>query len=105
LSPLSPLFVPSGVPPEIRVEALPFGDHYFAVLREAGKPDDILDGPDGKPRRFASAYAAISAGRATLVPVAGALLQTAAKTFRRDRNREADDERDRVFAAFDRGGR
>ncbi|TJV51141.1 MAG: hypothetical protein E5Y01_16265 [Mesorhizobium sp.] len=87
---------------EIRVEALPFGDHYFAVLRQAGKPDDIIDGPDGKPQRFATAYAAIRAGKAKLVPEATAL-EAASRTFRRDRNRELDEERRRVFG--DGGGR
>ncbi|TGR14166.1 hypothetical protein EN845_34955, partial [Mesorhizobium sp. M8A.F.Ca.ET.202.01.1.1] len=71
---------------ETRIEALPFGNHYFAVLRRPGQPDDILDGPDGKPKRFETAYAAIQAGKATLVPAAKSL-QVAAKTFRRDRNR------------------
>lgn len=84
---------------DIRVEALPFGDHYFAVLRQAGKPDDILDGPDGKPRRFETAYAAIQAGKAKLVPEATAL-EAASRTFRRDRNHELDEERDRVFSRF-----
>lgn len=89
---------------EIRVEALPFGDHYFAVLHRPGKPDDILDGPDGKPIRFPSAYAAVQAGKATLAPAANSLA-AAAKTFRKDRTRVADEERDRVFAYFERGRR
>lgn len=89
---------------EIRVEALPFGNYYFAVLHRPGKPDDILDGPDGKPMRFSSAYAAIQAGKATLAPPANSLA-AAAKTFRKDRNRGADEERDRVFANFERGRR
>ncbi|TGP28219.1 hypothetical protein EN875_032190 [Mesorhizobium sp. M2D.F.Ca.ET.232.01.1.1] len=84
---------------DIRVEALPFGTHYFAVLRQPGKPDEILDGPDGKPRRFDTAYAAISAGKAGLVPEARGL-QCAAKTFVRDRRRELDEERERVFERF-----
>lgn len=88
---------------DIRVEALPFGDHYFAVVRRPGKPDDIIDGPDGKPKRFDTAYAAIRAGRALLVPEAKAL-ETASKTFRHDRNRDFDEERDRVFSQFG-GGR
>jgi hypothetical protein len=89
---------------EIRVEALPFADHYLAVFRQAGKVDTILDGPDGKPRRFETAYAAIAAGKATLVP-AGDALRASAKTFRTDRNRATDEERDRVFSQFDGGGR
>jgi molybdopterin/thiamine biosynthesis adenylyltransferase len=87
---------------EIRVEALPFGDHYLAVFRETGTTDVILDGPDGRPQRFTSAYAAITAGKATLVPAAAGL-KAQAKTFRADRTRGADEERRSVFSAFDRG--
>ena len=99
-----PQNVPPFVPPEIRFEALPFGAHYFAVLRQPSRPDEILDGPDGKPLKFDSAYAAIQAGKAKVAPEAKAL-ELASKTFGRDRRRELDEERDRVFAAFDRGGR
>ncbi|TIU02317.1 MAG: hypothetical protein E5W43_00810 [Mesorhizobium sp.] len=88
---------------EIRVEALPFGDHYFAVVRRPGKPDDIIDGPDGKPKRFDTAYAAIRAGKALLVPEAKTLA-SASKTFGHDRRRELDEERERVFSQFG-GGR
>jgi len=94
-----PVFVPPFVPPEIRVEALSFGAYYVAVLRRPGEPDEIIDGPDGKPLRFDSASEAIRAGKAKLVPEAKAL-QVAAKSFRADRNRGADEERDRVFANF-----
>lgn len=94
-----PVFVPSFVPPEISVEALSFGGHYLAVLRQDGKPDETVDGADGRPLRFDSAHAAISAGKAKLVPAAAAL-QAEAKTFRADRHRSADEERRHVFANF-----
>ncbi|RUV23457.1 MULTISPECIES: hypothetical protein [unclassified Mesorhizobium] len=97
-----PGFVPPDVPPEIRVEALSFGAYYLAVLRQEGQPDDILDGPDGKPQRFDSASHAIRAGKARLVPEAKALA-SASKTFGRDRRRELDEERERVFARFGDG--
>ncbi|TGT72923.1 hypothetical protein EN802_13675 [bacterium M00.F.Ca.ET.159.01.1.1] len=87
---------------ETRVEALPFGDCYFAVLHRPGRPDDILDGPDGKPRRFETAFAAVEAGKAVLTPQAKSL-KKASKTFGRDRRRELDDERERVFARFQQG--
>jgi len=99
LSPLSPHFVPPLSPHEIRVEALSFGSYYVAVFRQDGQSDETLDGPNGKPQRFGSASDAIRAGKAKLVPEAKALA-AAAKTFRTDRNRGADEERDRVFANF-----
>ena len=43
------------------------GDAYFAVYRQDGVPDRVLDGADGRPRRFASATAAINAGRLELL--------------------------------------
>ncbi|WP_164748412.1 hypothetical protein, partial [Mesorhizobium sp. M1A.F.Ca.IN.022.05.2.1] len=94
-----PRFVPPSVPPEIRVEALSFGTYYVAVFRRDGQPDETLDGPDGKPLRFGSASEAIRAGKAKLVPEAKALA-AASKTFKADRRREIDDERERVFANF-----
>lgn len=88
---------------ETRVEALPFGNHYFAVLRRPGEPDDIIDDTDGKPKRFDTAYAAIRAGKALLAPEAKTL-EISSKTFRHDRNRDLDEERDRVFSRLG-GGR
>ncbi len=46
----------------IRVSAMPFGDAYFAVIHRPGSPDEIMDGPDGRPARFATAYLAQQAG-------------------------------------------
>lgn len=50
----------------LRIESVPFRDHYLAVYRRPGRPDEILDGDDGKPRRFPSATAAIAAAKLAL---------------------------------------
>lgn len=94
---------------EVRVEAVSFGLHYCAVFRCAGKPDQLLDGPDGKPLRFGSAFKAIAAGKQLQQPRADALAAEAL-TFRANTNRDLLDERDRVFAklggtSFKRGRR
>lgn len=94
---------------EIRVEAVSFGFHYCAVFRCAGKPDQLLDGPDGKPLRFESAFKAIAAGKRVQQPRADALAAESL-TFRANANRDLLDERERVFAnlggaSFKRGRR
>ncbi|TPL40676.1 hypothetical protein [Mesorhizobium sp. B2-4-6] len=52
---------------ETRVEAIAIGSHYVAAYRRTGQPDQLLDGADGKPQRFASASDAIRAARGALV--------------------------------------
>jgi hypothetical protein len=82
---------------EVRVESLSFGSYYCAVIRRPGKPDELLDGVDGRPIRYPSASAAIRAGRDRIVPAA-ASLRAEAISFRADRDHGLDAERDRVFA-------
>ncbi len=94
---------------DIRVEAVCFGAHYCAVFREDGRPDQLLDGPDGKPLKFTSAFDAIMAGKRARQPRAEALAAEAL-TFRANTNRYLLDERARVFAklggaSFKRGRR
>lgn len=94
---------------EIRVEAVCFGAHYCAVFRENGKPDQLLDGPDGKPLKFTSAFDAIMTGKRVRQPRAETLAAEAL-TFRTNTSRDLLDERDRVFAklggaSFKRGRR
>jgi hypothetical protein len=52
---------------DLRIEAIGFPDHYCPVYRRDGSPDIMLDGPDGRPRRFTSAFAAINAAKLELV--------------------------------------
>lgn len=92
-----------------RVTAVCFGAHYCACIHRPGRPDEMLDGPDGKPLRFASMSEALRAGRKIVMPSADTLL-AASRSYRLERNRGLDDERDRVFAklggaSFKRGRR
>ncbi|CAM5657515.1 hypothetical protein MAUB1S_11441 [Mycolicibacterium aubagnense] len=82
---------------KIRVESVCIGLHYHAVFRSDGEPDQLLDGPDGKPLKFTSAFDAIMAGKRARQPRAEALAAEAL-TFRATSNRDLLDERARVFA-------
>ncbi len=82
----------------MRVSALPFGSGYFAVIHRAGSPDEIMDGPDGRPRLFGTATEAIGAGK-RLVPEP---LPDAIAAWRRLRDDGLAGELDRVFAPGDR---
>lgn len=94
---------------EIRVSAISFGTYYCACIHRLGQPDEMLDGADGKPLRFASMSEALRAGRGIVLPSASTLL-AASRSYRTERNRDFIDERDRVFAklggaSFKRGRR
>ncbi|MGX9145918.1 hypothetical protein [Mesorhizobium sp. 128a] len=52
---------------DFRIEAIAIGNSYVAAYRRAGEPDQLLDGADGKPERFASAFDAVRAAKAALV--------------------------------------
>lgn len=70
---------------DLRVEAVGFPDHYCAVYRRDGCPDIMLDGPDGRPRRFPSAYSAIAAARAELLADRSSASPTDQELFGADR--------------------
>jgi hypothetical protein len=59
--------VPPSVPLGARIEAVAIGPYYVAAYRREGCADVLLDGPDGKPERFASAFDAVKAAKLALV--------------------------------------
>lgn len=77
---------------------LVIGDDHFAVVKEAGKPDMILDGADGRPERFQTAYAALSAAKKEIGAVEPVPIEDGIMAWRRDRDRRLAEERARVFA-------
>lgn len=88
---------------ELRVEALPFDDIYLAVLHRPGVPDEILDGPDGKPRRFSSAGEAHRAGNEALglvTSAGGDRDPLGVEAWRQQRSRRETEESARVFKGF-----
>lgn len=85
----------------VRIEALAFGSHYFAVIHRTGEHDEIVDGPDGKPMQFATATEAVCAGKRAAGMVEPDQRPTAlaqdAKGWRRTRVDAAAAELARVF--------
>lgn len=73
------------------------GDDHFAVVKEAGKPDLIIDGEDGRPRPYPSAHAALSAARRAIGQVEPVRIEDGIRAWRRDRDRRIAEERERVF--------
>ncbi|MBE1208130.1 hypothetical protein [Aminobacter carboxidus] len=99
---------------DLRVEAIGFPGYYCAVYRRDGIPDRLLDGADGRPEQFPSAWAAVQAGKAALVqrrdadaPFVGAD-PLGVETWLADRDAAIAAERHKVFGPDqprDRGGR
>jgi len=82
-----------------RADILIIGDHHFAVVKEAGKPDVILDGEDGRPRPYPTAYAALSAAKRAIGHVEPVRIEDGIRAWKRDRDRRLAEERERVFGA------
>jgi hypothetical protein len=80
-----------------RADILVIGDDHFAVVKEAGKPDLILDGATGRPQPYPTAYAALSAARNAIGEVEPVQVEDGIKAWKRDRNRRLAEERERVF--------
>lgn len=81
------------------VSAMPMGEGYFAVLHRAGEDDEIMDGPDGRPARHATAFAAVEAGKraAGLAVASVPSIEAGIAAWRAQKRREAAEERARVF--------
>lgn len=78
-------------------DILVIGDDHFAVVKEDGKPDVILDGEDGRPQPYPTAYAALSAARKAIGEVMPVRVEDGIRAWKRDRDRRLADERARVF--------
>lgn len=85
--------------PARRADILIIGDDHFAVVKEAGKPDVILDGEDGRPQPYPTAYAALSAAKRAIGHVEPVRIEDGIRTWKRDRDRRLAEERERVFGA------
>jgi hypothetical protein len=83
--------------PARRADILIIGDDHFAVVKEAGKPDVILDGADGRPQPYPTAYAALSAARKAIGEAVPVRVEDGIRAWRRDRDRRLAEERARMF--------
>lgn len=82
---------------DIRVSAMPFGDIYFAVIHRAGCPDEIVDGPDGKPIRCTAAAEAIRTARHAAGIIAEPGIDFGVEDWRQRRAADHAEEVRRVF--------
>lgn len=100
----------------VRIEIVTLGDHYCAVFRRPGKPDEFLVDERGRPQRFASASVALRQGRKALVITDAPAIVPAVddvlgiRAWRAAKNADLKAERDRVFgtsapASIERNGR
>lgn len=81
---------------------MPVEGGCYAVIHRPGMPDEILDGSDGRPQRFASASQALAAAEraAGLCPPPVSTLDAGIADWRARRDREIAEERERVFGSM-----